>query len=92
MKNALGHRVYLNATARKLLKSVPRDDGAIWVFPKSFMGDYKHVGRRLAQSTRANIVAEPKANGKRATKPTFAAMISGERLPASWPAAACRGL
>jgi integrase len=28
------------------------------------MGDYKHVGRRLAQSTRANIVAEPKANGK----------------------------
>jgi len=34
------------------------------VFPKSLMGDYKHVGRRLAQSTRANIVAEPKANGK----------------------------
>ena len=28
------------------------------------MGDFKHVGRRLAQSTRANIVAEPKANGK----------------------------
>ncbi|MDQ3487363.1 MAG: hypothetical protein M3468_06475, partial [Acidobacteriota bacterium] len=25
--------------------------------------DYKHVGRRLAQSTRANIVAQPKANG-----------------------------
>src|SRR5204862_2609848 len=30
------------------------------VFPKSFMGDYKHVGRRLAQSTRANIVSENK--------------------------------
>jgi integrase len=28
------------------------------------MGDYKHVGRRLAQSTRANIIAEPKADGK----------------------------
>ena len=25
------------------------------------MGDYKHVGRRLAQSTRANIIAESKA-------------------------------
>jgi integrase len=37
---------------------------AVWVFPKSFMGDYKHVGRRLAQSTRANIIAEPKADGK----------------------------
>ena len=28
------------------------------------MGDYKHVGRRLAQGTRANIVAEPKADRK----------------------------
>ena len=64
VKNAHGHRVYLNATARKLLESVPRADGAVWVFPKSFMGDYKHVGRRLAQATRANIVAEPKAPGK----------------------------
>ena len=27
------------------------------------MGDYKHVGRRLAQPTRANIVAQPKALG-----------------------------
>jgi hypothetical protein len=36
---------------------VPRAEGAVWVFPKSFLGDYKHVGRRLAQSTRANIVA-----------------------------------
>jgi integrase len=24
------------------------------------MGDYKHVGRRLAQGTRANIITEPK--------------------------------
>lgn len=63
VKNAHGHRVYLNETARKLLKDVPRGDGAVWVFPKSFMGDYKHVGRRLAQSTRANIVAQPKASG-----------------------------
>jgi integrase len=63
VKNAHGHRVYLNETARKLLKDVPRGNGAVWVFPKSSTGDYKHVGRRLAQSTRANIVAQPKANG-----------------------------
>jgi hypothetical protein len=36
----------------------------VWVFPKSLMGDHKHVGRRLAQRTRANIVAESKTNGK----------------------------
>jgi len=63
VKNAHGHRVHLNATARKLLASVPRADGAVWVFPKSTMGDYKHVGRRLAQPTRANIVASPKQEG-----------------------------
>ena len=60
VKNAQGHRVYLNELARKLLASVPRDDEAIWVFPKSLMGDYKHVGRRLAQSTRANIITDAK--------------------------------
>jgi integrase len=64
VKNAHGHRVYLNEAARKILLGVPRDDRAVWAFPKSFMGDYKHVARRLAQSTRANIVSEPKANGK----------------------------
>jgi integrase len=64
VKNAHGHRVYLNETARKVLAGVPTSKNAIWVFPKSFMGDYKHVGRRLAQSTRANIVATPKTNGK----------------------------
>jgi integrase len=64
VKNAHGHRVYLNDTARKTLAGVPKPKKAVWAFPKSFMGDYKHVGRRLAQSTRANIVAEPKANGK----------------------------
>lgn len=64
VKNAHGHRVYLNATARKLLKAVPREDDALWAFPKSALGDYKHVGRRLAQGTRANIVAVPKADGK----------------------------
>jgi integrase len=68
VKNALGHRVYLNETARELLEGVPRADGAVWVFPKSFMGDYKHVGRRLAQGTRANIVAAPKAKGKARAK------------------------
>jgi integrase len=68
VKNALGHRVYLNETARDLLKSVPRALEAVWVFPKSFMGDYKHVGRRLAQATRANIVADPKAKGKARAK------------------------
>jgi integrase len=64
VKNAQGHRVYLNTTAREIVNGVPRAERAVWVFPKSFMGDYKHVGRRLAQSTRANIIAEPKANGK----------------------------
>jgi len=59
-------RVYLNELARKVLATVPRDEKRVWVFPKSFMGDYKHVGRRLAQSTRANILAEAKAvPGKR---------------------------
>ena len=61
VKNALGHRVYLNELARKILKTVPRGDKNVWVFPKSFMGDYKHVGRRLAQSTRANIVSKKKS-------------------------------
>jgi integrase len=64
VKNAHGHRVYLNTTARKLLEGVPGANDAVWVFPKSIMGDYKHVGRRLAQRTRANIVAELKATGK----------------------------
>jgi integrase len=54
----------LNETAREVLKAVPRAERAVWVFPKSYMGDYKHVGRRLAQRTRANIVTEPKAEGK----------------------------
>ena len=63
VKNAHGHRAYLNETARKILEDVPRDDRAVWVFPKSVMGDYKHVGRRLAQRTRANIVTGPKADG-----------------------------
>ncbi|OLC78988.1 MAG: hypothetical protein AUH72_15155 [Acidobacteria bacterium 13_1_40CM_4_65_8] len=64
VKNRHGHRVYLNASARQILKGVPRNEKIVWVFPKSFMGDYKHVGRRLAQRTRANILAEPKPNAK----------------------------
>ncbi|MGH9409544.1 MAG: tyrosine-type recombinase/integrase [Vicinamibacterales bacterium] len=64
VKNALGHRVYLNQLARKVLATVPRDEQKrVWVFPKSLMGDYKHVGRRLAQSTRANIITEAKESG-----------------------------
>jgi integrase len=61
VKNAHGHRVYLNELARKVVATVPRDEKRVWVFPKSFMGDYKHVGRRLAQSTRANIITQSKA-------------------------------
>jgi integrase len=34
VKNAHGHRAYLNETARKLLKGVPRDDRSVWVFPR----------------------------------------------------------
>jgi integrase len=60
VKSARGHRVYLNALARRILETVPRNRDSVWVFPKSLMGDYKHVSRRLAQSTRANIVTEPK--------------------------------
>jgi integrase len=63
VKNAHGHRVYLSETARELLKDVPRSKDATWVFPKTSIGDYKHVGRRLAQSTRANIVAALKKPG-----------------------------
>jgi len=65
--NAQGHRVFLNETARKILAGVPKPKKpkkAVWVFPKSRMGDYKHVGRRLAQRTRANIVVAPKTHGK----------------------------
>ncbi len=64
VKNAHGHRVYLNDLAREILKSVPRSKESVWVFPESLMGDYKHVGRRLAQSTRANIITESKTTGK----------------------------
>ncbi len=60
VKNAQGHRVYVNALAREVLETVPRSDESVWVFPKSMMGDYKHVGRRLAQRTRANIITEAK--------------------------------
>lgn len=44
VKNAHGHRVYLNATARAFLKSVPPLQDAIWVFAKSQMGDYMQIG------------------------------------------------
>ena len=92
VKNAHGHRAYLNETPRKLLKDVPRDDRAVWVFPKSVMGDYKHVGRRLAQRTRANIVAAPKADGAARDR----ADIRGHDLRrtgrVSWPVAASRVL
>jgi integrase len=68
VKNAHGHRVFLNALARTIIATVPRHEKNVWLFPKPFMGDYKHVGRRLAQSTRANIVVELKsAPGERDT-------------------------
>jgi integrase len=60
VKNAHGHRVYLNDLARTVLDTVPRSEESVWVFPRSLMGDYKHVGRRLAQRTRANIITETK--------------------------------
>lgn len=66
VKNAHGHRVYLNDLARKILERVPRSEKSVWVFPKSLMGDHMHVGRRLAQRTRANIITEAKidSNGR----------------------------
>jgi integrase len=45
VKNAHGHRVYLNENARKLIEDVPRDDGVVWVFPKSSVLDV--VDRQL---------------------------------------------
>ena len=57
----------MNETARKILAGVPKPKEpkkAVWVFPMSLVGDYKHVGRRLGQSTRANIVVAPKTHGK----------------------------
>jgi len=56
VKNAQGHRVYLNDQARKILAGFNRTEESVWVFPRSLMGDFKHVARRLAQPTRANIV------------------------------------
>lgn len=74
VKNDSGHRVYLNEMAREILAVVSKeqerreqtekDKGAVWVFPESEMGDYKHVARRLAQPTRANIVVDGQ-NAKR---------------------------
>jgi integrase len=58
--NAHGHRVYLSNLARKILETVPRSEKSVWVFPQSLMGDHKHVGRRLAQRTRAHIITEAK--------------------------------
>jgi integrase len=55
VKNDHGHRVYLNKVARGLVDTLHHSDKSIWVFPLSLMGDYKHVGRRLAAETRANI-------------------------------------
>ncbi len=52
--------MYLNDLARKILKTVPPNRCSVWVFPKSLMGDHKHVGRRLAQRTRANIITDTK--------------------------------
>lgn len=54
--------MYLNDLARKILETVPRSNDSVWVFPKSLMGDYKHVGRRLAQRTRANIITDEKTD------------------------------
>jgi integrase len=65
VKNAHGHRVYLNEAARKILKGVPRTERAVWVFPKSFMGDYKHVGRRLDHTRQHRCRAEGKREGTR---------------------------
>lgn len=57
-KNGKAHRVYLSETAGAILDGLHRKQGATWVFPLDVMGDHKHVGRRLAQSTRANIVKD----------------------------------
>lgn len=55
VKNQHGHRVYLNRVARDIIDTLYRSEESVWVFPLSSMGDYKHVGRRLASDTRANI-------------------------------------
>ncbi len=67
VKNNSGHRVHLNNTARRILGDLPRQKDSLWVFPRSLMGDYKHVARRLVQRSRANIVVgdRPAQPGKR---------------------------
>ncbi len=64
---------YLSDLARKVLETVPRSDKSVWVFPKSLIGDYNHVGRRIAQGTRATIITEAKTIPMVATRPTSAA-------------------
>jgi integrase len=82
VKNAQGHRVYLNALARKVIATVPRDDTSVWVFPKSFMGDYKHVGRRLARARARTSLSSPRRGPESARRLTFVAMTCGARQPA----------
>ena len=55
VKNDHGHRVYLNKLARDIVNNLHHSEDSVWVFPLSLMGDYKHVGRRLAAETRANV-------------------------------------
>jgi integrase len=54
VKNRRTNRVYLNELSRSILAGLPRQESES-VFPESLMGDYKHVGRRLAKESRAAI-------------------------------------
>jgi integrase len=70
-KNGTPHRVYLNPSSRSILEVLQKPDDAVWVFPtpaiadyeeererlekQDLMGDYRHVARRVASKTRANV-------------------------------------
>jgi integrase len=82
-KNGYDHTVYLNATARALIATLPKLD-PVWIFPAgdttnrkgdlvpgsntsklNVMGDHKHLARRIAQPTRADIVLSGHEPGER---------------------------
>ena len=86
VKNAHGHRVYLNETARKILAGVPKakkgpkPKKAVWVFPKSLMGDLQ--ARRQASG------AEHPRQHRRGTERQREGARSGRR-PRSRPPTDC---
>jgi integrase len=92
VKNAHGHRVYLSATARALLKEVPRREHAIWVFPKTLMGISSTSGDVSPRATAP--ISWPRQNrpARRTRRRTSVGTICVARRRVLWRAVACRVL